>query len=948
MAPKRTRAQVSSGEQLPGRQTSTRNDKKKSPIKRRKMAKAAAKPKIAVIEEEQETPSADCDSDEEQEPETTEPSPASTKTPNGASTQPRPKHVHFDTTSSAVLPDGRSDTRLEKTTATHITPHLRKMGIKRRVSSSPSVCLSSLAKRIKINPHRTSLPTTRSEIDEENVYIREEQRFAPLREVLKDHVNRRTEQRAAREARIYELELESETETQLENFERVQEIEEELEALRQEQTPSLSRVGQESVGMPDEDMMVLNGRDALVSPRLLASDDDLWIDQIDSEDFAREEFDNSSPVQSETQHSAWNTERRNFEDAVLALSQESNDAKAKLEILEAELQALGFSEQGTTSAMAFLSIRESFDRARESLRSVLQDFVSDDVSNRDVLEILTANGEDLAERLQIQDKELLNKNSLVADLGSQVHGLLDHLAEAEIRKQTLERRRHQLDENNEAKDRDIEQLRRNLGYEKTSNNVYRLELEEKTTETEELQVENAELGKNIERLTRSLQRYRDEEARLTELITRMEDDQKLTVSKLGREREETIQDLQDRHDEETRRWEEVGELCDSRQTTIAYLEMRVEKLETEKDALCQYVGETLQKRDEDRGNLIAPDYDSQGDCQDSESLEDRINELEDLREHLHDTVQRLREMYGDEPTQREDAETNLKNVNLDFSRVCNMLQEVTGDTTELRRELAEARNPDKQHLIHGSGELDVEMRAAITKRDDRINELETCIIRGGDQLDNLQKDLIEAEDLDDDSICRAPLYHTHMRRRERTVRTDEVTEDTDQEAVHDLQSSIEGEDEVQSLKAAMHNKQAQIRIIEQKAREADRRWEEVLNARDEEVSNLQTSNRQQEREIGLLTAQVEAIKSSFHDYVDRSLGRMSNFQKALADTQAVAEAERSDAEEDSVRVLEEIETPRQSIQFQQMTSEDKSSGRRRRPVDSGIGLDMEGEMEEMM
>lgn len=80
----------------------------------------------------------------------------------------------------------------EKTTATNITPHPRKMGVKRRFTGSPATelhanGLENGSKRLKVTT-RSSLPGNASQEDGKLIYLMEEREFAPLREVLKDRM----------------------------------------------------------------------------------------------------------------------------------------------------------------------------------------------------------------------------------------------------------------------------------------------------------------------------------------------------------------------------------------------------------------------------------------------------------------------------------------------------------------------------------------------------------------------------------------------------------------------------------------------------------------------------------------------------------------------------------------------------------------------------------------
>ena len=79
-----------------------------------------------------------------------------------------------------------------------------------------------------------------------------------------------------------------------------------------------------------------------------------------------------------------------------------------------------------------------------------------DIVDQDIIEILIANVKEFAGRLRTADKESEDKDGLVKDLGTQIDNLLNHLAEKEIRITALEKQWKELDDANEAKEKDIE------------------------------------------------------------------------------------------------------------------------------------------------------------------------------------------------------------------------------------------------------------------------------------------------------------------------------------------------------------------------------------------------------------------------------------------------------------------------------------------------------------
>ena len=572
----------------------------KTPAKRRKKGKVttAAEPEVIVEEDEEDVQMADgeaagptCGATSE-----AQDAQASEAEDSIKVSQTSTKQVHFETTT----------TDTDKTTATNITPYPRKMTIKRR-TMSPSA--GSSTKRIKTS--RTSLPATLSQ-DTDPGQIIQEWQFAPLRAVLDERVRR-----------LMEAKIES----------------------------SQSDVEADDDGdqdVPNAEMLVLENHQAIQYPQL----------PTPSPETQSLNGDHSPKARLSTEASAvragWNEERRRFGDAVVALQKEADLAKSRLQVLTIELEALGFAEADddtastdySNSSLVIQSIRESFDVVRDFLESELPGTIPDDAENQDLLEILIANLKEFAERLRTSDKELVEKGTLAADLGHQVDGLLDHLAEKEVRNKELEKQWMDLDKSNDSKTTAITELETKLD----------ATTDERDSEAERaggLEIEKAEFEKTIERLSTSLQTYRDEELHLTELITQMEDEHRNTVSKMNKEREDTVRDLETRLDEETERYNAAQKLADERDDNLTDLKINIQALEAERDDLLEKLKEANAERDEESQAKETAQADLEERTVEVEDLETRVDRFETELGNLNEELETLRNLNDAERSQRE-------------------------------------------------------------------------------------------------------------------------------------------------------------------------------------------------------------------------------------------------------------------------------------------------------
>ena len=199
------------------------------------------------------------------------------------------RHVHF----------GSDDNLADKNTATHKTPHINKMAIKRRATVSPS---AGSIKRYKTVTHRTSLPATLSQEDGESTRFVQENHYVPLRDALNERMKRHRNghllgehhasgvlkkrdhsadeeleqlriDTAAKEERIRELAIELEQGRGLDHGDMTADehaslraVEAELIALRKEV------VANRALGFfdefPDENMMVIDSQQEVSYPQL--------------------------------------------------------------------------------------------------------------------------------------------------------------------------------------------------------------------------------------------------------------------------------------------------------------------------------------------------------------------------------------------------------------------------------------------------------------------------------------------------------------------------------------------------------------------------------------------------------------------------------------------------------------------------------------------------------
>lgn len=1026
--------------------------------------------------------------------------------PTSTTTTTTTRHVHFGT-------EGED----EKSTATNITPHPRqKMPVKRRITASPSMGTTSddehSSKRFRTVSQRMSLPPTLSQDARDAATIVQELQFAPLRQVLEERVRRRLRrshmseelndieahnrrdsrtqkeleelrvQKAEKETRIRDLTMELESQRQLsidvsdetaDEHEKTKQMQSELTALKREMAGlkgSLVKRG-DDVDLDMDDMLVLDSQEEHISyPQLPADPETPMGDGQRSQTRAitltKDEIKSSQSVREpriSMAVSQWDEERRRFEDAIMALSTEANDAKAALQILTIEMQSLGFAGEDATNEYVLQSIRESFATVRERLEEILPESMPDSASNSEILEILIANVQEFAERLRGQDRELMEKSTLVSDLGNQVNTLLNRLADSEIHLTKLEQQWKELDQSNESKERELDEIDEHLQKIQDERDELQRELDEKTTDYDDLQREGNNLTSSVERLKESLQGYRTEETRLTQIIVKMEQDHATTIANMSEEREKTVRELEDALDTEIAQRGEAEKQSDDRQATITELEIKIEELSTERENLTGELIAVKSERDTERDTRQALETSLHDKTIETEDLEARVGRLEDELEDLNNQLETLRQLNESERNQREAAENDLDDRNMQIDDLNKKLHAQGKEANELRSKIfgmqqknaqqvaaletaASERDEQYQNDIADEvarreaaedlaqnradtileietklKELEQNMRADLANRDARIRELEDALDARDDEISDLKTSLAEAETRYSDQADTSRELETELRASiaalEKEIKDHNTTilslrtaadaatdahanEVTDLNAdITDLSAQItdltahvseletqkrglekrveseaeqmlllseEKHAEIQSLHATIRDKQEKILVVEDKARAADERWQEVLDSRDEELELLKTESKTTSVGIERLVEENVAVKAKFRDYIRRSTGFIENLQEQLRAFQHAAQADGDAVKEEGKAGLEAVEAMDAVGELKTMgkavvttttvgssSVAKKAVGRKsvkgggkkgKRMVDSGIGIEGEEEV----
>ncbi|KAK6431691.1 hypothetical protein LTR95_012147 [Oleoguttula sp. CCFEE 5521] len=938
--------------------------------------------------------------------------------------QSRSRHVHF----------GSDEVDVDGSTAQHKTPYAAKtqttkMSVKRRMTASPSLGGS---KRYKTSTQRTSLPAHLSLNEATETRTVQEHHFASLREVLDERIRHLLSQHGEqkklgkldqhtratlkeldelrietqeKEKRIKELIVELETDEDDEvDLDRHQAVEAEIARLRHDVLANRARGHIDS--LPDNDMMVIDSQQEVSYPQIAGAGLEPVTPTAVSK---RTSIHHSQDIvvangRRTSGQGLTDAERRTFEDTIVVLAQEANDAKTQLRLETIGLQALGFSAGDVQPSIIIQAIRESFESIREKMYARFPDSLPEDATNADLLEILFANSTEFADRLVDQDRDFQRQIAHSTDLQVQVDKLIDHLAAAEIRIDTLQAQWKQLDELSDTKERDIEELEEQLAVAEEQRDDLVAKLKEKHDQLTILEADNISLQQSLDKLNVSLQGYRDEETRLQILITKMETEHNVTITKMNQSREVDIEDLESRLDAEIILRNEAEKQGAERQVLITELEAHIEEIAVGRNALreqLEQVKADLMAEQSVREQAETSALDKDAEVAD---LETRVEKLETELEVLTTELADLRNLNDAERRQREAAETDLDDRNAEIEELNQKLHQQGVEANSLRQKMFEvqqqntirvqelellASERDAQFQVDIADEIDrreaaegvtrlrevtiVELQKDLTaiqlsmadtlaERDERIAELENEVADRNAEILRLQNDLRATENLLTAEVAQSDqrreqndaaiiLLQTNITTLEASIITlqrdhaqvlalhDSETEDRNAAiatlnhtiAVHlteisDLQKQKSGLEhrvneeaeqflllqadtgaEIDSLKDTIRDKQAKILIVEEKAIEADARWQEVLDARDEEIGNLRAEAETTTTTVEEITAQSTSLKQRFQAYIYRTDDVVKNLHAELARAKAAVDAEGGALKQEGDDILEQLE-----------------------------------------
>jgi chromosome segregation ATPase len=762
------------------------------------------------------------------------------------------KHVHFGSDVENVDP--------ELPTAHHITPYpQKKMTVKRRTLSQN---FGTEVKRVKET--RTSLPSSLSHDGIAHPNEVTYNNFRSLRDVLQ-----------AAKQRLSQL-----------------------------TSGKANNVDEDAMDVVDDDFEVLESREQHEVPQQ---------ESLASTALAISKRISDSGAAASAQGSVakaramWDEERIRFHDAILALEKEAKDAKAQLTILSIEAESLGF-EDGEDAVTVLKSIRAAFDNARETLEIELPGTVPDDAENQDILEIVLANMKEFADRLRTAHKELFDKSTLSAKLGTQVNNLVDRLAAGQLRYEQLHEKWTLLDEANETQANELSELRDAIAAAEKERDELQEAYDAEIEKNNDFSDDVSRLEKDVERLNASLEGYQSEERRLTELVEKMENEHRNTVTAMNQERETTVREIEGNLDAETERRGEAEALAEERQSTIDELQAKLQEAQRGHDTLFEERNSLQAELDEETKEHEGTQAELAEKQADIADLEGRIAKVEEEAAELEEQLATLREQLQTEREQREAAEEEVDRQNEEIEKLNEKLRTQGKETNELRLKAHDLQTKNQQRikeLEERMSERDLQFQSDMAEEVKRREDAEELAQKRADELQQVQDRLAAVE--------------TQMREllAEREARIEELEEELAQKEAEiedlndDLQTAkdthkqelqqrdarnVQLEDAIAALQTTIADHEERIRDLQQEAVDATSMHDSQVEDRDAAIQDLnhrvvelEAIKKELEEDKASLERRVEAeaeqmLQSSFnHSNQVDDLERQLKVKQALID-----------------------------------------------------------------
>lgn len=676
---------------------------------------------------------------------------------------------------------------------------------------------------------------------------------------------------------------------------------------RLEQKRDLVQIdGSDEIDIEDEeDMLVYTGHDNAVSYPKLNTTSSRRISEVFTEErtVTRTERQ-SAPIEDKAER-----EREAFEDAIKRLTREASDAKAALEILTIEVQSLGFGGKDTNTQVVMTSIRDSFVNIRERLEAALPGQVPANISNSDLVEVVIDRISLLVDQVDSQEQLINNNDQIRQELVNEINGLVDRLADAEIRKGKLEAANSEFDVQGQEDEKYIHEMETKLREIEKQHGVVAAVLGQKELQLVGLEKDNADLERTIEKLGQALQKYRTAEEKLHTMITRMEQDHTAALVKADDERKEQVEDLETRLNDETTKRTTAEADADDKQTVITDLEVRFEQVFTSLEDYKKQLAGLQQSEAAERTAKEAVQNERDEKTTFISELEIKIEQVEVELEDLQGQFAQLRDLSESEKRQREAAETELDESNAKITDLDARLHKHGVEANELRQKLFEVQMREKEgikKLEELASEREEQFQEDMASEIARREEAESLAAERGaaiadleDQLAALEERMTQALVDKEQKIDELSDLVSKLREENDVAKTDLENAALDYQdletttATNIAQLGIT----IQALQTAVSTHTERITELENEAESTAERHASVIDQRDAQIANLNHEIYEAHQQIEGLEKDKRSLERRVESEAEAMLELQSNKDDEIAHLKSAIRAKQTEVED---------------------------------------------------
>jgi chromosome segregation ATPase len=463
------------------------------------------------------------------------------------------------------------------------------------------------------------------------------------------------------------------------------------------------------------------------------------------------------------------TETKQFENRFLQLSHELSQAKAEFQVLEIELQSMGFTDVNATPDEVLTSMRAAFQQVRSQLDELLVEEDPNAHANGALLELMVNTIGRLLEQVKDMPAQIREHEQVEKTVWSQNSGLLDKLAASGERNEQLQSQWNKVDAESDAKSKAITELEESLDRfeEAVADRDEIIAEQNDTIESQDQEIKDQ--SKSLDRLKEAVQKYRDEMAGLESLIATMEEQHSSRIEQMEVDHAGELEQKKEEIESEQANVAAAEAEIQEKSRLLAELESRLDATKASLESSQTEFAKLQEKHSEELSRRQGAE-DDLDDCRAQlDELESKMDEAEKTLEYLRSEVDSLGKLATAEKTSRENAELEIEERDDTIAQLEDNLATANQAAQDLRADIEklqtlhqtqvtqlEQQSQERQDELQGqidsestdrreAEELAAERLQRIEQLEEEIQGLEQNLSDRGNELEELRNDFKAAE-----------------------------------------------------------------------------------------------------------------------------------------------------------------------------------------------------------